>query len=77
MMGFDFPLLSDDPQRSAAIAMEALRGEDERGAGWPRRITYLIDPEGVIRRAYRVVREEVVDHPGRVLEDFRSLQSQG
>jgi peroxiredoxin len=37
----------------------------------PRRFSYLVDPEGIVRKAY-VVRD-VAAHPGEVLEDLRAL----
>lgn len=52
-----FPLLSD-ADRSIGTAYGAQRGPDEAFADFPKRISYLIDPEGVIAKAYEV------DDPG-------------
>ena len=67
---FPFRLLSDE-DRSVGQAYETKRAPDERGAGSPKRRTYLIDPQGVIRKAYRVT--DVDAHPGEVLADLRRL----
>lgn len=50
---FDYPLLSD-VDHTVGTAYEVVRDPDERYAEYPRRIAYLIDPEGVVRRAYDV-----------------------
>jgi peroxiredoxin len=52
-------------------AYQVRRAPEEKGASTARRTTYLIDPEGVIRRAYRV--KDIDPHPGEVLEDLRRL----
>jgi peroxiredoxin len=36
-------------------------------------MTYLIDPEGVVRRAYRV--KDIEPHPVEVLADLRRLRA--
>ncbi len=54
---------------------EVKRGPEEQGAGTPKRRTYLIDPEGVIRKAYRV--RDIAAHPDEVLADLRALQGAG
>jgi peroxiredoxin Q/BCP len=71
---FPFPLLSD-ADRSIGERYETKRAPDERGADRPKRRTYLIDPEGVIRKAYRVT--DVDAHPAEVLSDLRALQGSG
>ena len=38
---------------------------------FPRRLSYLIDPSGVIRRAYRVT--DVAGHADEVLHDLEAL----
>lgn len=68
--GFSFRLLSDEDRR-VGEAYETKRAPEERGAGSPKRRTYLIDPEGVIRKAYRVT--DVDAHPEEVLADLRVL----
>jgi peroxiredoxin len=36
-----------------------------------KRLSYLIDPEGVIRKSYEV--GDVAAHPGEILADLRTL----
>jgi thioredoxin-dependent peroxiredoxin len=68
-----FPLLSDR-DRSVGERYEVRRGPEDRYPSSLRRITYLMDPDGVIRRAYRV--KEVEPHPGEVLDDLRRFRGQ-
>lgn len=68
---FPFRLLSDQ-DRSVGEAYETLRAPEERGREFPKRRTYLIDPQGVIRKAYRV--QDVTAHPDEVLADLARLQ---
>lgn len=72
MMGFDFPLLSD-PQHELGRAMGVEREPDDRLFGIPLRVTFLIDPEGVIRWTYRVPREETSTHADLALQTVREL----
>ena len=66
-----FSLLSDS-DRSVGERYAVRRSPEERYAATPRRITYLIDPEGIVRGAYRV--KDIDPHPGEVLQDLRRLQ---
>jgi thioredoxin-dependent peroxiredoxin len=68
---FPFRLLSD-VDRKVGELYEAKRHPDEKYPGSPKRRTYLIDPEGVIRKAYRVTNVDA--HPDEVLEDLRALR---
>jgi peroxiredoxin Q/BCP len=68
--GFPFRLLSD-VDRAVGERYEVVRHPDEASPEWPKRRTYLIDPRGVIRKAYRV--RDVTAHAGEVLEDLRAL----
>jgi peroxiredoxin Q/BCP len=70
-MGFGFPLLSD-PNREVADLLDARRPPLHPMAALPRRITYLIDPEGIVARSYDVGRH-IKGHGQEVLEDLRSL----
>jgi thioredoxin-dependent peroxiredoxin len=70
---FTFPLLSDVDQTVGAD-YETRRDPSERNASWPKRRTYLIDPQGVIRKAYRVT--DIGTHPDEVLADLRRLSGQ-
>jgi peroxiredoxin Q/BCP len=67
--GFGFRLLSDVSTK-VGQSYGAKRGAGEAFGSQPRRITYLVDPEGVIRRSYHVT--SVEDHAQRVLADLRS-----
>lgn len=62
---FDFPydLLSDTDARMA-LAYGAV---DEAPAKAARRISYLIGPDGKVRKAYATVK--AADHPAQVLAD--------
>jgi peroxiredoxin len=57
--------------RVAGERYETLRHPDEDNREWAKRRTFLIDPEGVIRRAYRV--RDIPTHPDEVLSDLRGL----
>jgi peroxiredoxin Q/BCP len=69
---FGFPLLSD-VDRSVGHAYQAARADDERYAAFPIRVSYLIDPEGVIRKSYAVA--DVSGHADEVLADLAALQA--
>jgi peroxiredoxin Q/BCP len=47
--GFPFPLLSDTERRVAVPFRAALSASD----AWPRRVTYVIGPEGHVEQALR------------------------
>jgi peroxiredoxin Q/BCP len=68
---FAFPLLADT-DRSVGTSYEVTRDADERYAEFPQRISYLIDPDGVIRRSYVV--SDVATHADDVLDDLDALQ---
>jgi thioredoxin-dependent peroxiredoxin len=67
---FAFRLLSDT-DRSVGRAYDAARPEDDPLASLPKRVSYLIDPDGVIRRAYHVT--DTGGHAAQVLADLQSL----
>jgi peroxiredoxin Q/BCP len=62
--GFPYDLLSDE-DKTVAIAYGAAESAD---AGYPKRISYLIDPDGRIARVYGDVTP--ADHPDQVLRDL-------
>ena len=68
--GFPFRLLSD-VDRTVGESYETKRHPEERSPEYAKRRTYLIDPDGVIRKAYRVT--EIDAHPDDVLADLRGL----
>jgi peroxiredoxin len=48
-----------------------VRAPEEQFPEWAKRRTYLIDPGGVIRKAYRV--RDAAAHPDEVLADLNAL----
>jgi peroxiredoxin Q/BCP len=70
--GFPFRLLSD-ADTTAGKAYETKRAPEEADPTRPKRRTYLIDPQGVIRKAYRV--RDIAGHADEVLADLRALRS--
>jgi peroxiredoxin len=64
--------LLSDLDRSVGERYETKRHPDEKYPESPKRRTYLIDPDGVIRKAYRVT--DVQAHPSELLEDLRGLR---
>ena len=73
--GFPYRLLSD-PDKTAGKLYDAERqpGEKYHEAGIPRRISYLIDPAGVIRKTYDVEGEglDLASHAEQVLAEIRA-----
>ena len=69
---FGFALLSDT-DRSVGRAYDAARPDDDPLASLPLRVSYLIDPDGVIRRAYSV--KDTAGHAAEVLADLAQLRS--
>ena len=61
---FPFDLLSDE-DKSVSLAYGAVEDTDARSA---KRISYLIGPDGKIRKAYATVK--AADHPEQVLGDL-------
>jgi peroxiredoxin Q/BCP len=68
--GYRGPLLSDS-DRAVGRAYETLRAPEERTPKYAKRRTYLIDPDGVIRAAFRVT--DIEGHPQEVLDRLREL----
>ena len=68
---FGFPLLCD-VDRSVGAQYEVVRGAGDPYPDFPMRISYLIDPNGVIQRAYEV--KDVDGHADEVLADLTTLQ---
>lgn len=65
--GFPFDLLSDE-DRSVSLRYGAA---DSAEQPYPARISYLIDPEGNVVRAYGAVKP--ADHPGEVLAAIEEI----
>jgi len=64
---FPFQLLSD-PDKTIGASYEVLRDADDKFADYPNRISYLIDPDGEIVKAY-----EVTDPGGHAVEVLADL----
>lgn len=69
---FGFRLLSD-VGRTVGRAYEAARADDDPLASLPKRVSYLIDPDGVIRRSYAV--SDTAGHAATVLGDLEQLRA--
>ncbi len=70
---FPFRLLSDT-DHTVAATYEVTRDADDKFAGFPRRYSYLIDPDGVIAHAYDVT--DVARHADQVLADVQRAREQ-
>ena len=68
---FPFRLLSDT-ERTAGRSYEVLREPGEDHADYAKRIAYLIDPSGIIRRSYDVT--DVEGFAGLVLSDLEEIE---
>lgn len=64
---FPFRLLSD-VDRSTGAAYGVTRDPDDKFAGYPRRYSFLISPEGIIHRVYDVT--DVGAHADAVIADL-------
>lgn len=69
--GFSFRLLSDT-DHEVGRRYEVLRAPNEEYADYAKRIAYLIDPSGVIRRSYDVT--DVEGFAAMVLADLAELE---
>ena len=58
---------------TAGEVYETKRAPEESMPEWAKRRTYLIDPEGIIRKAYRV--SDIPAHADDVLRDLRDLSA--
>jgi peroxiredoxin len=65
-----FKLLSDT-QHQVGEAYGVVNDPASPYAGYARRATFLIDPQGTIREAYDV--EDIEQHPAKVLADLRAI----
>ncbi len=68
---FRYRLLSD-VDRKVGERYQVTRSPDDERANFALRIAYLIDPAGVIRKAYEVT--DVDGFAARVIEDLHALQ---
>ena len=67
---FPYALLSD-ANKEVGTRYEVLRDPDDKAAGLPKRASYLIDPQGMIRIAYEV--SDPAGHAAKVIEDLTAL----
>ena len=70
---FPYQLLSD-VDRSVGAQYQVVRPSGHQYADYPERISYLIDPDGVIRRSYSV--HDVAGHAAEVIADVTELQQE-
>ncbi|NNF54591.1 MAG: redoxin domain-containing protein [Acidimicrobiales bacterium] len=68
---FPFDLLSDVDRTVGDLYM-AVRDPDDAFSDYPKRISYLIDTEGIIQRSYLVT--DPGGHADEVLADLAALQ---
>ena len=71
--GFPYRLLSD-VDHAVGEAYGAARPPDHDWAAVARRLTFLIDPDGVVRKVYDV--KDFGGHPDEVLTDLKQLSAQ-
>jgi len=69
---FGFPLLSD-VDRQVGSRYDVVRQTDDQYVEFPQRRSYLIDPEGIIRKTYVVA--DVAGHADEVLRDLGDLRA--
>jgi len=67
----EYPFLLLSADRATGEAWDVARPADDRYADFARRYSYLIDPAGIIRRAYDVT--DVAGHAAAVLADLDRL----
>jgi peroxiredoxin Q/BCP len=65
--------LLSDVDRVVGEAYGAKRDASEERSEYAKRLSFLIDPDGKIARAYEVT--DVAQHPSDVLADLRSLRA--
>jgi peroxiredoxin Q/BCP len=62
-----------DVDHQVGQAYGTQRGPEEKGAGFAKRLTFLIDPAGQVRKVYEVT--DFSGHSSQVLADIRQLAS--
>jgi peroxiredoxin Q/BCP len=68
---FPFALLSD-PTKEVGSRYQVLREADDKFVDYPQRISYLIDPDGLIVKSYLV--SDPGGHAAAVLADLEAAQ---
>jgi peroxiredoxin Q/BCP len=69
--GFGFRLLSDE-DHSVGRVYQVERDPDDQYAAFPLRVSYLVDPDGVVRKTFAV--SGVADHATEVLDVLAELR---
>ena len=71
---FPFKLISD-PDRTVGRNYDAERddGETYFEHGLPRRISYLISPEGTVAKAYDLEGQDLAQHAAEIIADIKAL----
>ena len=70
--GFPYRLLAD-ADRSVGEAYEVIRAPGEQYGDYAMRRSFLIDPDGILRKVYDVT--DVSAHPQDVLDDLAALKA--
>lgn len=70
--GFKYQLLSDS-EKEVGPLYQVMREPGDKFESLPKRISYLIDPEGIIQVAYEV--SDPQSHAQQVIEDLKRLTS--
>jgi len=65
--------LLSDPDKAIGEAFGAAKGPDEQWPMVPKRLTFLIGPDGFVKKSYEVT--DVGAHPDEVLADLRALSA--
>ncbi len=74
---FPYSLLSDEGREvGRAFDAERVEGEDYFEAGLPRRVSYLISPEGKIAQAYDLTGQDLSAHASQLLSDIATASEQ-
>lgn len=71
-MGFSYRLLSDE-DRKVGEAYQAAHEPEHQLVAFPRRLSYLIDPQGKIAKGYKVT--DIFGHPEEMLSDLQAAQA--
>jgi thioredoxin-dependent peroxiredoxin len=71
--GFGYRLLADT-SRDVGEAYGVKKAADEQWSDYASRVTFLIDPDGIVRRIYHVT--DVAANPDEVLADIRALRAE-
>lgn len=70
---FPYSLIADtDHTVGKAFEAEREPGDDYYEMGLPRRISYLISPQGTIHKAYDLAGKDLSEHAAEVLADIAS-----